>query len=67
MRILVLFLGGPMDPQELMYICSIADHNANERILVRPITQLYSNSQLALSTPELGKSPSGTPQKYRQK
>ncbi|OBZ87480.1 MAP kinase kinase kinase mkh1 [Choanephora cucurbitarum] len=61
------YASGPMDPQELMYICSIADHNANERILVRPITQLYSNSQLALSTPELGKSPSGTPQKYRQK
>lgn len=39
----------PMDPQDLMYLCSIADHSASQRILVKPT---YS-----LSTPELGKSP----------
>ncbi|KAI8374897.1 kinase-like domain-containing protein [Blakeslea trispora] len=60
------YASGPMDPQELMYLCTIADHTANERVLVKPIVQLYSNGYLALSTPELGKSPSGTPQKYRQ-
>ncbi|KAI8098224.1 kinase-like domain-containing protein [Gilbertella persicaria] len=46
----------PMDPQGLMYLCSMADHSANERILIKPV-YLYSNYQFAISTPELGRSP----------
>lgn len=43
-----------MDPQELMYLCSIADHSAKQRILVK--------QQYSLATPELGKSPTTTQQ-----
>lgn len=48
-----------MDPQELMYLCSIADQSASQRILVKPIQPHYykNNHPFTLSTPELGKSP----------
>ncbi|KAG2234216.1 hypothetical protein INT48_001935 [Thamnidium elegans] len=53
----------PMDPQELMYLCSIADHSASHRILVKPIQHhYYGNYTFTLSTPELGKSPTSDPQ-----
>jgi hypothetical protein len=47
----------PMDPQELMYLCSIADHSASHRILVKPLKP-SSDFSLHVATPELGKSPS---------
>jgi hypothetical protein len=52
-----------MDPQELMYLCSIADHSANQRILVKPVSvaqhqrQFQKGGGYFLYTPELGKSP----------
>ncbi|GAA5812302.1 hypothetical protein MFLAVUS_005753 [Mucor flavus] len=53
----------PMDPQELMYLCSIADHSASHRILVKPVQHhYYGNYPVTLSTPELGKSPTSDPQ-----
>ncbi|ORZ12222.1 hypothetical protein BCR42DRAFT_79284 [Absidia repens] len=54
----------PLDDQTLMHICSIADHSASDRILVAPansintLPSLYNISTNALSTPELGHSPS---------
>lgn len=42
-----------MDPQDLMCLCSMADHSASQRVLVRPI--------YAHATPELGKSPTNSP------
>ncbi|KAG0182028.1 hypothetical protein DFQ29_006146 [Apophysomyces sp. BC1021] len=29
----------PLNPQELMYLCSTADHSATDRILVKPVTE----------------------------
>ncbi|KAF7728212.1 hypothetical protein EC973_006493 [Apophysomyces ossiformis] len=29
----------PLNPQELMYLCSTADHSATDRILVKPMTE----------------------------
>ncbi|KAI9487498.1 MAG: hypothetical protein EXX96DRAFT_553495 [Benjaminiella poitrasii] len=59
----------PMEPHELMYLCSIADHSASHRILVKPIVNAmfiqkymhffqtpYFNSQQG-NKPELGMSP----------
>lgn len=48
-----------MDPQELTYLCSIADHSASQRILVRSayVTPNQKMRTPPLSTPELGKSP----------
>ncbi|KAI8883868.1 hypothetical protein K501DRAFT_285104, partial [Backusella circina FSU 941] len=48
----------PMDPQELMYLCSIADHSASHRILVKPLKSSSDYSLHVTATPELGKSPS---------
>ncbi|CAO3589684.1 unnamed protein product [Absidia cylindrospora] len=54
----------PLDDHTLMHICSIADHSASDRILVAPansinaLPSLYNISTNALSTPELGHSPS---------
>lgn len=56
-------IDAPMDPQELMYLCSIADHSASHRILVKPVQHhYYGNYPVTLSTPELGKSPTSDPQ-----
>jgi hypothetical protein len=55
-----------MDPQELMYLCSIADHSASQRILVKSTRPLY-NHHFTLSTPELGQSPTDIPQAPRKR
>lgn len=58
----------PMDPQELMYLCSIADRSASQRILVKSVVtqnQPFNEFIYTLSTPELGKSPSDIPQNQR--
>ncbi|CEP09782.1 hypothetical protein [Parasitella parasitica] len=50
----------PMDPQEIMYLCSTADRSASQRILVKPVIahrSLFNEYAFTLSTPELGKSP----------
>ncbi|KAL7331802.1 mitogen-activated protein kinase kinase kinase [Mucor circinelloides] len=54
----------PMDPQELMYLCSVADRSASQRILVKPAVvhnQAFNDFIFTLSTPELGKSPTDIP------
>ncbi|CAO3614548.1 unnamed protein product [Cunninghamella echinulata] len=53
----------PLDSHALMYLCSMADHSATDRILVIPHkyrseSAIYNFSSHALSTPELGHSPS---------
>lgn len=59
----IIIIDAPMDPQELMYLCSIADHSASHRILVKPVQHhYYGNYPVTLSTPELGKSPTSDPQ-----
>ncbi|KAG1053231.1 hypothetical protein G6F43_004673 [Rhizopus delemar] len=45
----------PVDPQELLYICSIADNTASHRILVKPIYK--QSGSFSFSTPDLGQSP----------
>lgn len=53
-----------MDPQELTYLCSIADHSASQRILVKS-AHVAQNQKMSppLATPELGQSPTDiTPQ-----
>lgn len=54
-----------MDPHELMYLCSIADYSANQRILIKPAAlsqqqQQQQNGYFLYATPELGKSPTST-------
>jgi hypothetical protein len=61
-----LYLDTPMDPQDLMYLCSIADHSASQRILVKSARPLY-NHHFTLSTPELGQSPTDIPQAPRER
>jgi hypothetical protein len=65
-------IGIPLDDQALMYLCSVADHSASDRILVtshpssflsstkKGASSIYNISTNALSTPELGHSPSDT-------
>ncbi|CEI86220.1 hypothetical protein RMCBS344292_00663 [Rhizopus microsporus] len=43
----------PIEPHELMDLCSTADQSASQRLLVRPILK----SPFSFSTPELGQSP----------
>lgn len=57
-----------MDPQELMYLCSVADRSASQRILIKPAVvhnQAFSDFIFTLSTPELGKSPTDIPSNQR--
>lgn len=57
-----------MDPQELMYLCSVADRSASQRILVKPAVvhnQAFNDFIFTLSTPELGKSPTDIPSNQR--
>src|SRR6478735_5048726 len=58
-------LDTPVDPQELLYICSIADSTASHRILVKPI---YKQSvSFSFSTPDLGQSPTSESTRKKRK
>lgn len=54
-NIFLRHLDTPVDPQELLYICSIADNTASHRILVKPIYK--QSGSFSFSTPDLGQSP----------